>query len=121
MVERHGCALVNHLDGKGWAGHIVRDAHASSNTFGELCLSCAQVSREHQHVSCLQEFAQNLTKSNSLLGGSRDICASCGFFWQIVRGGVVVCSVVCAGRKVSHKSLLEGVPQANQQEVAGRL
>ena len=116
MVKRHKRTFVNHLNGKRWTGHVVRNTHASSDAFGELRFSSAQVSRKHQNVSRLQEFAQNLTKSNSLLGGGRDIRATCGFFWQ-----VVCCSVVCAGRKVSHTSLLEGVPQANQQEVAGHL
>ena len=116
MVERHKRTFVNHLDSKGWAGHVIRDAHASSDAFGELRFSSAQVSCKHQNVSRLQEFAQNLTKSNSLLGGGRNIRAGRSFFWQ-----VVCCSVVCAGRKVIHKILLEGVPQANQQEVAGHL
>ena len=116
MVERHKRTLINHLDSKGWAGHIIRDAHASSNTLSELRFSSAQVSRKYQNVSRLQEFAQNLTKSNSLLGGGRNIRAGRSFFWQ-----VVCCSFICAGRKVSHTSLLEDVPQANQQEVAGHL
>ena len=68
VVERKLFPLVDHLDREGRARNIVLNPHAPGYAFRELGLAGAEVSREHEHVSCPEQMSEHLAQPLGLLG-----------------------------------------------------